>query len=200
MFAWSPLDFIMTPLRLPTYPLLLIRWRRTAACALINGLAPENFAWLAQYFLGQLVGWGLAPPEETDSEVMALVAPAGDKGRATLQKLHRRISNSSFDEVSRHFAGLCTGFKPWVLTGRGLLWCSQFSCGGSATLGQEMRLQCPHPFLRRTSNCGLNACEWRPPSSPGMIGVGTKGSLALTPWWLDDHHRVCGVKTFQFMW
>lgn len=67
---------------------------------MISRLAPENFAWLAQYFLGQLVGWGLAPPEETDSEVMALVAPAGDKGRATLQKLHRRISTPSFGEVS----------------------------------------------------------------------------------------------------
>lgn len=77
-----------------------VHWNRTAASALITGLAPENFAWLAQYFLGQLVGWGLAPPEETDSEVMALVAPAGDKGRATLQKLHRRISTPSFGEVS----------------------------------------------------------------------------------------------------
>lgn len=73
---------------------------RTAASTLIGALAPENFGWLAQYFLGQLVGWGLAPPEETDSEVMALVAPAGDKGRATLQKLHRRISTPSVGEVS----------------------------------------------------------------------------------------------------
>ncbi|CAM9114119.1 unnamed protein product, partial [Ectocarpus fasciculatus] len=71
---------------------------RTAASALISGLAPENLGWLAQYFLDQLVGWGLAPPEETDSEVMALVAPAGDKGRATLQKLHRRISTPSSGE------------------------------------------------------------------------------------------------------
>lgn len=63
-------------------------------------LAPENFAWLAQYFLCQLVGWGLAPPEETDSEVIALV-PAGDKGR--VQKLHRRISTPSFGEVSECF-------------------------------------------------------------------------------------------------
>ncbi len=75
------------------------RRRRTAACALVCGLAPENFPWLAQYFVGQLVGWGLAPPEETDSEVMALVAPAGDKGREALQKLHRRISTPSFGEV-----------------------------------------------------------------------------------------------------
>ncbi|CAM9099606.1 unnamed protein product [Ectocarpus sp. 6 AP-2014] len=71
---------------------------RAAASALISGLAPENLGWLAQYFLDQLVGWGLAPPEETDSEVMALVAPAGDKGRATLQKLHRRISTPSSGE------------------------------------------------------------------------------------------------------
>ncbi|CAN0104280.1 unnamed protein product [Scytosiphon promiscuus] len=71
---------------------------RTAASAMICGLAPENQVWLAQYFLSQLVGWGLSPPEETDSEVMALVAPAGDKGRATLQKLHRRISTPSFGE------------------------------------------------------------------------------------------------------
>lgn len=76
-----------------------VRWSRTAASTLISGLAPGNFVWLAQYFLGQLVGWGLALPEETDSEVMALVAPAGDKGRATLQKLHRRISTPSFGEV-----------------------------------------------------------------------------------------------------
>lgn len=75
-------------------------WIRAAASALINGLAPENFGWFAQYFLAQLVGWGLAPPEETDSEVMALVAPAGDRGRATLQKLHRRISTPSSGEVS----------------------------------------------------------------------------------------------------
>lgn len=75
-------------------------WNRGAASALIRDLAPENFGWLAQYFLAQLVGWGLAPPEETDSEVMALVAPAGDKGRATLQKLHRRISTPSSGEVS----------------------------------------------------------------------------------------------------
>ncbi|CAM9972115.1 unnamed protein product [Ectocarpus sp. 4 AP-2014] len=71
---------------------------RTAASALISGLASENLGWLAQYFLDQLVGWGLASPEETDSEVMALVAPAGDKGRATLQKLHRRISTPSSGE------------------------------------------------------------------------------------------------------
>lgn len=77
-----------------------VPWSRTAASALISGLAPENLGWLAQYFLDQLVGWGLAPPEETDSEVMALVAPAGDKGRATLQKLHRRISTPSSGEVS----------------------------------------------------------------------------------------------------
>lgn len=77
-----------------------ILWCRTAASTLISGLAPENLGWLAQYFLDQLVGWGLAPPEETDSEVMALVAPAGDKGRATLQKLHRRISTPSSGEVS----------------------------------------------------------------------------------------------------
>lgn len=76
-----------------------VLWSRTAASALISGLAPENLGWLAQYFLDQLVGWGLAPPEETDSEVMALVAPAGDKGRATLQKLHRRISTPSTGEV-----------------------------------------------------------------------------------------------------
>lgn len=82
-------------LRWPSYSVLLVRRRRTAACALIDSLAPENFAWLAQYFLGQLVGWGLALPEETDSEVTALV-PAGDK----LQKLHRRISTPSFGEVS----------------------------------------------------------------------------------------------------
>lgn len=63
-------------------------------------MAPENFAWLAQYFLGQLVGWGLAAPEETDSEVIGLV-PAGDKDR--LQKLHLRISTPSFGEVSGCF-------------------------------------------------------------------------------------------------
>lgn len=69
------------------------------------GLAPENFAWLAQYFLGQLVGWGLAPPEETDSEIIGLV-PAGDKGR--VQKLHRRISTPSLGEVSGCFSNIST--------------------------------------------------------------------------------------------
>lgn len=73
---------------------------RIAASALVDGLTPGNFGWLAQYLLAQLVGWGLAPPQETDFEVMALVAPAGDKGRATLQKLHRRISTPSSGEVS----------------------------------------------------------------------------------------------------
>lgn len=73
---------------------------RTTASTLIDALAPENLGWFAHYFLAQLVGWGIAPPEETDSEVMALVAPAGDKGRATLQKLHRRISTPSTGEVS----------------------------------------------------------------------------------------------------
>lgn len=76
-------------------------WSRMAASALIGGLAPENLGWLAHYFSAQLVGWGLAPPEETDSDLMALVAPAGEKGLATLQKLHRRISTSSSGEV-RH--------------------------------------------------------------------------------------------------
>ncbi|CAB1106654.1 unnamed protein product [Ectocarpus sp. CCAP 1310/34] len=83
---------------LQQYPDRALQDLRTAASALISGLAPENLGWLAQYFLDQLVGWGLAPPEETDSEVMALVAPAGDKGRETLQKLHRRISTPSSGE------------------------------------------------------------------------------------------------------
>lgn len=74
---------------------------RKAASTMMRGLAPENLKWLARYFLAQLVGWGLAPPEETDSEVVALVAPAGDRGRATLQKLHRRISTPSSGQVSR---------------------------------------------------------------------------------------------------
>lgn len=73
---------------------------RTAASTLVTNLAPENLGWLARYFLAQLVGWGLAPPEETDSDLMALVAPAGEKGRANLQKLHRRISMPTCAEVS----------------------------------------------------------------------------------------------------
>lgn len=80
---------------------------RTSAFAVIEGLAPANFEWLARYFLAQLMGWGISAPEETDSEVMALVASAGDKGRATLQKLHRRISTSSTGEVS-----LLTSWSP----------------------------------------------------------------------------------------
>lgn len=85
---------------------------------LIGALAPENFGWLAQYFLAQLVGWGLAPPEETDSEVMALVAPAGDKGRATLQKLHRRISTPSVGEVSGWFTVCRSAFWPRDYVGK----------------------------------------------------------------------------------
>ena len=73
---------------------------RTAASTLLDALAPGNFGWLAQYLLAQLVGWGLAPPQETDTEVMALVAPAGDKGLATLQKLHHRISAPISSEAS----------------------------------------------------------------------------------------------------
>lgn len=73
---------------------------RTAASALLDALAPGNFGWLAQYLLAQLVGWGLAPLQETDTEVMALVAPAGDKGLATLQKLHNRISAPISSEAS----------------------------------------------------------------------------------------------------
>eukprot|EP00903_Cladosiphon_okamuranus_P015729 g14518.t1 len=88
-------DYQMSKRGLQQYPERALHDLRTAACALVARLAPENFSWLAQYFLGQLVGWGLAAPEETDSEVIGLV-PAGDKDR--LQKLHRRISTPSFGE------------------------------------------------------------------------------------------------------
>eukprot|EP00752_Nemacystus_decipiens_P010018 g8932.t1 len=88
-------DYQVSKRGLQQYPERALQDLRTAANALMVSLAPENFAWLAQYFVGQLVGWGLAAPEETDSEVIGLV-PAGDKGR--LQKLHRRISTPSFGE------------------------------------------------------------------------------------------------------
>ncbi|CAN0447067.1 unnamed protein product, partial [Discosporangium mesarthrocarpum] len=68
---------------------------RDGATELLSHLAPRNTPWLARYFRNQLLGWGLAAPQETDSELVALVAPAGERGMATLQKLHRRISAPS---------------------------------------------------------------------------------------------------------